>query len=299
MKVLFATDGSDDARCAEELLRAVGNRRTVDLTVLSVSAGGSHAAEALLFGADAAADLEGRAERIAAGTASRLEADGFTVAGLVDRGPAGPRIVEAVRAGGYGLVVVGSGRHSALARVLMGSVSFHVLHSAPSSVLVVHDPPEGSPPWKVLVATDGSEDAEEAMGTFVGFAEPDRCRVTVMSVAAIPAYALMPIPFVPAGAKEATGWTAPLVGEADRVAEGAAAALRGHGFHCDSVAIDGAVQRAILGECDEGQHRLVVAGSRGLGPLGRAVLGSVSDAIVRHAPAALIGRQVHHATVVR
>jgi len=35
---------------------------------------------------------------------------------------------------------------------------------------------------------------------------------------------------------------------------------------------------------------LVAVGSRGLGPIARAILGSVSDQVVRHSPAALIGR---------
>jgi nucleotide-binding universal stress UspA family protein len=40
----------------------------------------------------------------------------------------------------------------------------------------------------------------------------------------------------------------------------------------------------IVGEVKRGQYDLIVVGSRGLGPLGRLLLGSVSTEVLRAAP---------------
>lgn len=69
--------------------------------------------------------------------ATRAEADAWPddVAVRILEGPAGPVLVEAAE--GAGLLVVGNKGHSALAEVVLGSVSRHVTHHAPCPVVVV------------------------------------------------------------------------------------------------------------------------------------------------------------------
>lgn len=55
----------------------------------------------------------------------------------VEEGYASEVIVEVAGSGGYDLVVIGSRRHGAVSRLMVGSVSDKVVHHAPCSVLVV------------------------------------------------------------------------------------------------------------------------------------------------------------------
>jgi nucleotide-binding universal stress UspA family protein len=70
----------------------------------------------------------------------------------------------------------------------------------------------------------------------------------------------------------------------------AAGILEEQGFACRTEVVRGHPGRTLLELADREGSSLVVAGSRGLGPLRRLALGSVSDALARHADAAFIGR---------
>jgi nucleotide-binding universal stress UspA family protein len=58
---------------------------------------------------------------------------------------------------GADLILVGSHGHGAVGRFLLGSVAQGVLRTAPCSVEIVRSAPKASSPWKVLLATDGSD----------------------------------------------------------------------------------------------------------------------------------------------
>lgn len=70
----------------------------------------------------------------------------------------------------------------------------------------------------------------------------------------------------------------------------AAARLEASGFKSNGRARLGAASLQLLAEMDDVKADLVVVGSTGLGALQRATLGSVSDQMVRHSPAALVVR---------
>jgi nucleotide-binding universal stress UspA family protein len=61
----------------------------------------------------------------------------ITAEHLVETGEPGPTICAVAERVGADVVVVGSHGHGLLQRVLMGSVSTHVLHHAPCPVLVI------------------------------------------------------------------------------------------------------------------------------------------------------------------
>ena len=62
---------------------------------------------------------------------------GVSVAFLVWEGEPGPAIVEAAEAEGADLIVVGTHGRNRVERVVLGSVSDHVVRTAPCPVLIV------------------------------------------------------------------------------------------------------------------------------------------------------------------
>jgi nucleotide-binding universal stress UspA family protein len=289
MKVLYATDGEPPAEAAAALIEAVGNRAALEVTALAVTQLDPYSPEALLPGGDAVTRGQGHAHAVAEAAARRLADAGFRTDVKVAIGPPGRRIVEAAAADGYDLVVVGAGNHEWLGRLLLGSASTHVLQHSPVSVLVVNEPPQRPTAPRVLLATDGSPEAMEAALTLGVFADPLRCRITVLSVAQVPALSGVPASLLP-GYSYPSDVMESLVDDAERAIDRAAGPLRSAGFHVDTLATDGAAHHLIVRECVEGNYDLAVVGSRGLGRVQGVVLGSVSQSVARHARAALIVR---------
>jgi nucleotide-binding universal stress UspA family protein len=82
-----------------------------------------------------------RTERATAEAALTEVADALGITGdlLVEVGDPGPTICSVAEAREVDVVVIGSHGHGWLQRVLIGSVSKHVLHHAPCPVLVIRD----------------------------------------------------------------------------------------------------------------------------------------------------------------
>jgi nucleotide-binding universal stress UspA family protein len=143
--VLLATDGSDLA--TDALRRAVDllgrNHRFVTLAVVPpafVPTASLSPMEVHPTLVDPMLEQELEQEQRAASDEDVHELDallGITAEHLVETGEPGPTICEVAERVGAEVVVVGSHGHGLLQRVLMGSVSTHVLHHAPCPVLVI------------------------------------------------------------------------------------------------------------------------------------------------------------------
>ncbi len=140
-------------------------------------------------------------------------------------------------------------------------------------------------PAKILLATDGSADAELALSTAVDLANSTNSElhlVTAAPGAPDPVYATHEVGFryetyeevVQAVRDEAQHILDEQIEKVER------AGGRVAGAHLKT---DERRDQAIVHLADEIGAGLIVMGSRGLGGLRRALMGSVSDSVVRHA----------------
>ena len=133
-------------------------------------------------------------ERVVRDATAELERAGFVVNGHVVEGIASAEVLIYLEHDSNDLVVLGAGNKTWMGRLLHGSVSMHVLHTAPISVLVVHESAGGTGSGKarVLVAEDGSAGAKHARSDLAEFTDPETCDVTVLSVVSLVDLAVMP-----------------------------------------------------------------------------------------------------------
>jgi nucleotide-binding universal stress UspA family protein len=130
----------------------------------------------------------------------------------------------------------------------------------------------------ILVAVDGTPAATKALEEAIDIARSDGARLTLMSVATRPRWPISMGPYA------MPLWTdAELEQQAEEVLD-RAIELVPDDVPAATFLGRGPVSTAILNRIECAQHDLVVMGSRGLGPAGRLVLGSVSRAVFAHSP---------------
>ena len=124
--VMLTTDGSAQSEAAAGVVARWGIFDLARIHVVTVT------------GASTATDAD---QRTVALTAAVLMDAGRDVATAILRGRPAPAIVEAAKARGIDLIVIGSRGRTGLGRTLLGSVAGEVLASADASVLIVAPPP--------------------------------------------------------------------------------------------------------------------------------------------------------------
>ena len=220
-------------------------------------------------------------------TEAEFEAEGHLL-----HGHPAPALLKEIEEGGFDVTVLGAGNRPWLGRLLFGSVSTKVLHASPASVMIVHRVSEPLSPIRVLLGTDGSNDAELALDQMIATLDPSACQITVLSVAEhLMAHLSFPIPrmgYATSGPSPETEkeWVA----AAQKPAADAARKLEDSGFRTEVHAAIGSPAASLLAEAQRMPADLVVLGSRGLGAMERAAIGSVSDQVVREAAATFVGR---------
>lgn len=130
----------------------------------------------------------------------------------------------------------------------------------------------------ILVAIDGSTDAEQALTEAIDLAESENARLTLITAASQ----------VPSTAYVATGVpVAQLVQDAQVEAEAILRRARERvpdGISVRWVLSEQPIREALIRQIATGHYDLVVTGSRGRGAVRSALLGSVSQYVVHHSP---------------
>jgi len=282
-RILLATDGSEDSEVAAKTAATLAASTSSELHLVHVGPG-----LPLYELPDYPARFEEvvkaqrqEAQRVLDEQVRKVEGSGAPVREAhleMDERP-DRAIVELGEKLGVGLVVVGSRGLGRLRRTLMGSVSDSVVRHTHCPVLVVRDGEREAEylQCRILLALDGSEEASAAALMAVELADRVDSELHVVHVGEV----------TPVYHPEQHGYLAryeELQEEARRLLDGQVDKVKSAG---------GTVARAHLrmGRPDEeivvlGEEigaGLIVTGSRGLGGIRRALLGSVSDAVVRHA----------------
>ncbi len=133
---------------------------------------------------------------------------------------------------------------------------------------------------RITVAIDGSPNADAALDCAVDLARRYGSDLVIVSVAPlVPVYISTSEPYVPAGVPPSE------IGHYREIVEAAVKTAEARGVATvTGVSYEGVVVDEILSHLEQHPTDLFVIGSRGLSTAKRLLLGSVSSAVVNHAP---------------
>ena len=182
-----------------------------------------------------------------------------------------------------GLIVVGSTTRGPLGRLLLGGVGERLLSGGACPVAVAprgYGDREASALRCIGVGLDGSQEARLALDAAVALATTSGAKIRVITV-------FQRLAFGGTGTAALPGESAndTMRGELRAIHHGAIADITGE-VEVESRFVDGAADELLVAE-SEGVDLLVV-GSRGYGPVGAVLLGSVSTALARAAACPII-----------
>jgi nucleotide-binding universal stress UspA family protein len=215
------------------------------------------------------------ARKVLAGSVERALGDG---AAHIDQDivcdQPGPALVA--RSIGANLLVVGARGLGGFKSLLLGSVSNHCIHHSHCPVVVVRPgiDPVRHVTERIVVGIDGSPTAQRALRWALDMARQSHATVEIVHAwqAAIVGGPFTPVTVDPKASADA----------AERALDQALALEDTKGVHVARNLSCGGAALAII-DAAAGAD-LVVVGSRGRGPLGRMLLGSVGNQVAHHAP---------------
>jgi nucleotide-binding universal stress UspA family protein len=188
------------------------------------------------------------------------------------------------------LIVVGSHGYSPLERLVLGSVSQTVLTHAHCSVRVARaSGTEPDKPLRILVAVDGSTEAEAAVRTMAERTWPSGTDVKIVTVVNPSLVSAMTSGPLPAEQQAATinkdVEDGNVNSRLEKILETYEALARQNlsGFTVSSQVMSGDPKRVLVDEAERWGADSIFIGSRGLNRLERLLLGSVSTAVASRA----------------
>lgn len=139
---------------------------------------------------------------------------------------------------------------------------------------------------KILLAIDGSPCSEVAVETLLAQYKPADTEVLILH--AVETQKLMPIPYSygagPMFVQDYTAIAKQWRCEGEELASGTAKRLQAAGFKTSTQVEEGDARHLILDWAKKWHPDLILLGSHGRRGLDRFLLGSVSEAVARHAP---------------
>ena len=147
------------------------------------------------------------------------------------------------------------------------------------------------PRGRILVATDGSENANKSVQVAIALAKQSHSELVILTAVTSPVHVITSaiqssIPDIDYSAghyKETVERASNLVEESVRQAEKAGVAARGVVDRSVSTTVE-----AIVGEAVSSRADLIVVGTRGLSGFRKFVVGSVSGGVLAHAPCSVL-----------
>lgn len=290
-EILYATDGSEDARLAGRLLAGLPLGKETRVTVVTAVP----PAAALWVGRippdewlspTAQAEGDRAARQVGEEAAEALRARGHEVRVWVRVGPPAYAILKAAQEIPADLIVTGSKGLTGIPAFLIGSVSQNVAKHADCSVLVTRG--ASSTIEKVLVAVDGSEASETAVDRMLAAPLPIAAHHTVV-------YVLEPLDLrweeyvtdPDAGSLRARVEHGRLAA-AEHLVERVAGKLKATGREAEPLVLHGHPAEQLLEAVKERHPDLLVVGARGLNAIQSFLLGSVSGRMLRYAPCSVL-----------
>jgi nucleotide-binding universal stress UspA family protein len=276
MRILLATDGSNEAQAAAEWLRKLPVPATTRVLIVAV-------AQTHQTTSDIARVLEEDAHQVVEIT-RKLIADRWpNLETRVAEGDPRPVLLRVAEEWKADIVVVGARGLGAFAGMVLGSVSSGLARHATCSVLIAKGPPR--PLKTVLVAIDGSADSLAAARLFTSMPLDPAIRVRLLSVAERPYYP-----------STAPGIVKPMINaaindiirertaELEKVLSALEKELQAQKRTVEHAVVVGSPANTVVDEVNRAQADLVVVGARGLGGFQRVLLGSVSESVMLNAP---------------
>ncbi|HEU4427137.1 MAG TPA: universal stress protein, partial [Myxococcota bacterium] len=211
----------------------------------------------------------------------RVEARGLATSAVLGDVPAAPAIAARARELGADLVVVGSHGHTGVKRFLLGSVAEHTVKESPVSVLTVRGEGRAEAPRTIVVGTDFSPQSERAVGLAAEWARAFGAQLHLVN--AIP---LVTPLFAPYEVTVPSTLIDESYAAAGKKLAAIAEQLAGADTHVSVMsasphdALDTIAKRV--------KADLIVTGSRDLRGVKHALLGSVAERTLRHAPCSVL-----------
>lgn len=213
--------------------------------------------------------IEDLSKRVVRETRAMLSSLRLSGKAVCEKGAAAKTLLRHAKRGD--LIAVGSRGFDALDRFLLGSVSTQVVHHAPCSVLIVKEPPR--PVHRLVVAVDGSAASEKAVRFVLQDLLPE-WQLRNTEIVLVHAMPLLKYPEV----KEA----------GNRLFKRYADRLAKAGFAVTQVPRLGRPAEEIIAVAKQKQADLIVMGAKGLGAVGRFILGSVSTRVAQNSPCSVL-----------
>ena len=295
MKILLATDGSDNANaaigflmqfpfpeeCSITLLTVIDRHIFVDTEIVELTTEENQAVR------DTTSQITQEAHQYLASQAERITRDGWTVSTMVRSGYVAGEIIKAAEELQVDLIVVGSHGLTGTRQFLLGGVATKALEYAPCSTLIVRGPAEESMPsgeeavsgWRILLAYDDSGPARKALSLCASLPFGERVEVVVVSV----------LTLVTAFRQDIRQYMNPISQQkklaAKAALEAAVTTLRGSVPKVSSRFREGTNSaHEILEEAVEAGSNLIMLGNKGKKAMRRFLLGSMTSHVARHAP---------------
>jgi len=277
-QILFPTDGSDGAAVAFDHVLDIATRH--DSTVTLIHVVDTTQGSVLHIQSDSADLLEEEGERIVNDAADRASQRGVDTITEVVRGEPYREVLDYADKHGVDLVVMPTHGRRGLERFLLGSTTERVVRRADVPVLTIRpdDDAEAAHPYTdVLVPTDGSDCANQALAIGVDVVDAEGTALHLLSVVAISALGADVRPDLQMEMLEDSAHE--LLDEAE-----AFAANAGVEAVSKTVEYEPSIHQAILTYIDDHDIDLVVVGTHGRTGFDRYVLGSVTDYLIRTSP---------------